>query len=313
MAPSHSHRRRWRLAAIAGVATIGATTAMMGCGDGPATPAATATATVVATTTGTSPEAASAVADAFARLRAGTYESTTRGTSSFDASGLDESLRDAAEAQFAAQPADVDTATQFESPERIAMVQRLATGRQEIVMYDGEVFVRGASGTWARVTGTAAEAFAQATSLAGLDPTALYSGIRSDGAAEVDGRPATRYVATIDPGRAGDLLSGVLAGLGGAGGVLSDAVALDGGTATIVVDDASGTVARHEVALEVSFDFGALARAAGADTTGDLGSVRMSSTSIETVGDVGGDVVVTPPEATTTVSTISGLGEFLAG
>jgi hypothetical protein len=39
----------------------------------------------------------------------------------------------------------------------------------------------------------------------------------------------------------------------------------------------------------------------------------MSSTSIETVGDVGGDVVVTPPEATTTVSTISGLGEFLAG
>ena len=311
MAPNHPHRRRRRLAAIVGIAAIGATATLAGCGSDTMSPGATATAST--SSTPTTADAAAAVAAAFARLRAGTYESATRGTSSFDASGLDASLRDAAEAQFAAQPADVESATRFESPERIAITQRLATGRQEIVMYDGDVLVRRAGGDWARVTGDAAEAFAQATSLAGLDPTALYSAIRNDGPAQADGRPATRYVGTIDPGRAGDLLAGVLAGLGGAGSAISDAVALDGGTATILVDDATGTVARHEVALEVSFDFGALARAAGADAGGDLGSVRMSSRSTETVGDVGGDLVVTRPEATTTVSTISGLGEFLAG
>lgn len=311
MAPYHPHRRRRRLAEIVGIAAIGATATLAGCGDGPTAPDATATASP--SSTATSPNAASAVAAAFARLRAGTYESTTRATSSFDASGLDASLRDAAEAQFAAQPTDVDTTTRFESPERIAITQRLPSGQQEIVLYDGDVFVRRAGGPWARVTGEAAGAFAQATSLAGLDPTALYSAIRNDGPTQVDGRPATRYVGTIDPGRAGDLLAGVLAGLGGAGSAISDAVALDAGTATILVDDATGTVARNEVVLEVSFDFGALARAAGADATGDLGSVRMSSTSTETVGDVGGAVVVTRPKATTTVSTISGLGEFLAG
>jgi hypothetical protein len=310
VAPHHPHHHRRRLATIAGIAVIGASAALAGCGDDTTPPGATATSP---SATVNSSDAASAVAAAFARLRAGTYESTTRGTSSFDASGLDASLRGAAEAQFATQPTDVDTATRFESPERIAITQRLPAGQQEIVLYDGDVFVRRAGGDWARVTGEAASAFAQATSLAGLDPTALYSAIRNDGPTEADGRPATRYVGTIDPGRAGDLLAGVLAGLGGAGSAIRDAVALDGGTATILVDDATGTVARNEVALEVSFDFGALAQAAGADAGGDLGSVRMSGTSTETVGDVGGDVVVTRPEATTTVSTISGLGEFLAG
>ena len=163
------------------------------------------------------------------------------------------------------------------------------------------------------MSGEAADAFAQATSLAGLDPTALHSAVRKDGPARVDGRPPTRYVVTTDHGRAGGLLANVLAGLDGAGSAVRDAAALGGGTATILVDAASGMVARNKVVLEVPFDFGALARAAGADATGELGSVRVSRTSTETVGDVGGEVVVTQLPATTTVSSISGLGEFLAG
>ncbi|MEO2138748.1 MAG: hypothetical protein ABGX91_00745 [Thermoleophilia bacterium] len=70
----------------------------------------------------------------------------TRATSSFDASGLDISLRDAAEAQVAAQPTDVDTTTRFESPERITITQRLPAGQQKILLYDDDVFVRRAGG-----------------------------------------------------------------------------------------------------------------------------------------------------------------------
>ena len=78
------------------------------------------------------------------------------------------------------------------------------------------------------MTGEAADAFAQATSLAGLDPTALHSAVRKDGPARVDGRPPTRHIVTTDHGRAGGLLANVLAGLDGAGSAVRDAAALGG-------------------------------------------------------------------------------------
>ncbi len=303
-----------RIVLVTATLLLGAGTLLAGCGsDAPAGGStATAPAATAATATG-SGTAAQAVSQAYATLRAGSYTSTSSTTQEVDASGVDASLRGQVERQFAAGAAEVSTRTRFESPERVAITQDIGGRSQQVVLYDGEVFVSADGTTWARVTGDAAAAFSQASTVAGLDPASLFSDLRADGTATIDGAPATRYSGTVDTAAAGEAVRAAIGGLGELGTAVGDAVQLRSGTVELQVADATGTVARQDITLEIAFDFDALARAAGEGTDGEggLGTIVLTSTGSEAITDVGGDIVVRKPTATTTVSSVLGLGEFL--
>ena len=304
-----------RTGLITATAVIGAAALLAGCGGGsPTTDARSVTTVPVTASTGADDarDAAAEVSRAYATLRATSYVSTGATTQEVDASGIDASLRDQVEEQFAAGAAGVSTRTRFESPERVEITQAVGSREQEVVLYDGEVFVSPDGAKWARVTGDAADAFSQASAVAGLDPTSLFTDMRLDGTATIDGAPATRYSGAVDTAAAGQAVQSVIGGLGELGTAVGDAVTLRSGTVELQVADATGTVARQDITMEIAFDFGALARAAGQDDAAGLGTMVITSAATERITDVGGDVVVDKPTASTTVSSLVALGEFLA-
>lgn len=304
-----------RIALITATAVLGAGALVAGCGGGSPAPDAGGVTTVpqtASTATEAARDAAAEVSRAYATLRATSYVSTGSTTQEVDASGIDASLRDQVEEQFAAGAARVSTRTRFESPERVEITQEVGDREQEVVLYDGEVFVSPDGARWARVTGDAADAFSQASAVAGLDPASLFTDLRADGTATIDGAPATRYSGAVDTAAADQAVQSVIGGLGQLGTAVGDAVTLRSGTVELQVADATDTVARQDITMEIAFDFGALARAAGQEEAGDLGTMVITSAATEAITDVGGDVVVDKPTASTTVSTLAGLGEFLA-
>ena len=68
---------------------------------------------------------------------------------------------------------------------------------------------------------------------------------------------------------------------------------------------------RDRTSRSRSRDFDAIAKAAGEAQGGSLGSVLLTSAGSEVITRAGGDVTVTKPTATKTVSTVVALGEFL--
>ncbi len=304
-----------RIAAIIATAVIGAGALVAGCGgdaattDGGTVSAATASGT--GTGTASAGNATQAVSRAYAALRATSYVSTGTTTQRIDASGVDAALRDQVERQFAGEAASLSTRTRFASPERMAITQEVGGRSQEVVLYDGEVFVSSDGTTWARVTGDAAQAFSQASAVAQIDPASLFTGLQAQGTTTVDGAPVTRYSGAVDTDSAGAAVTAALGGLGELGTAVDDAVQLRSGTVALGVDDTTGTIARQDITLEIAFDFGALARSAGQDDAGGLGTIVMTSAATERITDVGGAVTVEKPTATETVSTITELGEFL--
>lgn len=304
-----------RTGLITATAVIGATALLAGCGGGsPSADAGSVTTVPVTASTGTGDarDAAAEVSRAYATLRATSYVSTGATTQEVDASGIDASLRDQVEEQFAAGGAGLSTRTRFESPDRVEITQTVGDRAQEVVLYDGTVFVSPDGTTWARVTGDAADAFSQASAVAGLDPASLFTDLRLDGTATIDGAPATRYSGMVDTAAAGQAAQSVIGGLGQLGAAVGDAVTLRSGTVELQVADSTGTVARQDITMEIAFDFGALARAAGQEDAADLGTMVITSAATERITDLGGDVVVKKPTASTTVSSLVDLGEFLA-
>lgn len=303
-----------RTGLVTATALIGAAALLAGCGGGSPSADAGSVSTVPVTAStgaGDARDAAAEVSRAYATLRATSYVSTGATRQEVDASGIDASLRDQVEEQVAAGAAGVSTRTRFESPERVEITQTVGAREQEVVLYDGEVLVSPDGTTWARVTGNAADAFSQASAVAGLDPASLFTDMRLDGTATIDGAPATRYSGTVDTAAAGEAVQSVVGGLGDLGAAVGDAVTLRSGTVELQVSDATGTVARQDITMEIAFDFGALARAAGQNDAAGLGSMVITSAATERITDVGGDVVVERPTASTTVSSLVDLGEFL--
>lgn len=252
-----------------------------------------------------------AVARAYAALGTGPYVSRGVTTQEVDARGLDPSLRATVQRQLAVLATGITTTTRVASPERMAIAQRIGDRTQQVVLYDGQVFVSADGTRWARTTGAAAAGFPQASMVAQADPAALFTGLVATGAADVDGRTVTRYAGSVDTAATGALMQALLGGLGAPGSAIGDAVSLQSGTVAMLVDDATGTLARQEMSLRISLDVGALARGAGQDAAADLGSVDITSTGSETITDAGGSVTVTRPDATATVSTVAGLAQFL--
>lgn len=299
-----------RLIATSAIVAIGMAGALAGCGGTDAPTPGSVESTATATTgTSTSADATAAVGAAFTTLRGAPYTSRTVTSQDVDTSGLPDDLASRLQAAVEQRGSGMTTTTRFESPERVAITQQVGGRTQRIVLYDGEVFVSAGAGTWARLTGDAAAAFSQASSLARIDPATLFTGITPDGSADVLGRPATRYTAGVDVDRASELAGTVIGGLGDVGSALKDLVTIDGGTALIAVDDARGAVSRLEVTMEVSLDLGGIAEAAGQDATG-IGPVGIESRSAESVTGYGG-VTVARPAADTTISTITALGDYL--
>ena len=303
-----------RIALITATAVLGGGVLLAGCGGGsPGDGSGSNTTVPLSASTGTSAgrDAATEVSRAYATLRATSYVSTGATTQEVDASGIDASLRDQVEEQFAAGRAGLSTRTRFESPDRVEITQAVGSREQEVVLYDGEVFVSPDGAKWARVTGDAADAFSQASAVAGLDPASLFTDLRLDGTATIDGAPATRYSGLVDTAAAGEAVQSVIGGLGELGTAVGDAVTLRSGTVELQVADATDTVARQDITMEIAFDFGALARAAGQDDAAGLGTMVITSAATERITDVGGDVVVEKPTASTTVTSLVDLGEFL--
>lgn len=300
---------------LAALAVLSAGLLAAGCG-GPGDTAATAPATSpqaqTAGTTSTAVSAQQAVSAAYRALRATAYVSSGTMTQKVDTSALDAPIRDRVDEQLASTAANGSTTTRFESPERVAITQEMGNTSQQVVFYDGSVYVSADGRTWAKATGQAAKAFSQASSVAQLDPAVLFTGLVDAGAADAGGAPATRYTGQVDVARAGEAVQSVIGGLGALGGALGDAVSLESGTVQVLVDDATGMVARQDVTMVIGLDFGALAAAAGEKDAASLGSVSITSSGTEAITDVGGDVVVRQPTATTTVSSLVQLGEFLA-
>lgn len=299
-----------RLIATSAIVAVGMAGALAGCGGVDAPPAGSVQSTG-ATTAGTSAsaDATAAVGAAFTALRDAAYTSTTVTSQDIDTSGLPDDLASRLRAAVEEQGSGMTTTTRFASPERVAMTQRIGGRTQRIVLYDGEVYVSTDGREWARLTGDAAAAFSQASSLARVDPATLFTGITPDGSADVLGRPATRYAAGVDVDRASALVGTVIGGLGDAGSALKDLVTIGGGNAVIAVDDARGAVSQLGVTMDVSLDLGGLASAAGQDTTG-IGPVGIESRSTETVTGYG-NVTVAKPTADATISSITALGDYL--
>lgn len=299
-----------RLIATSAIVAIGMAGALAGCGGADAPPAGSVQSTGTATTgTSASADATAAVGAAFAALRGAPYTAKTVTSQDIDTSGLPDDLASRLRAAVEQQGSGMTTTTRFASPERVAITQQVGGRTQRIVLYDGAVYVSAGAREWARLTGDAAAAFSQASSLARIDPATLFTGITPDGSADVLGRPATRYAAGVDVDRASDLVGTVIGGLGDVGSALKDLVTIDGGTALIAVDDARGAVSQLEVTMDVSLDLGGIAAAAGQDATG-IGPVGIESRSTETVTGYGG-VTVAKPTADTTISSITALGDYL--
>lgn len=299
-----------RLIATSAIVAIGMAGVLAGCGGADAPPVDSVQSTGTATTgTSASADATAAVGAAFTALRDAPYTSKTVTSQDIDASGLPDDLASRLRTAVEQQGSGMTTTTRFASPERVAITQRVGGRTQRIVLYDGAVYVSAGAREWARLTGDAAAAFSQASSLARIDPATLFTGITPDGSADVLGRPATRYAAGVDVARASELMGAVIGGLGDVGSALEDLVTIDGGTALIAVDDAQGAVSQLEVTMDISLDLGGIAEAAGQDATG-IGPVGIASRSTETVTGYGG-VTVAKPTADTTISSITALGDYL--
>lgn len=301
-----------RLVVASAIVAIGTAGALAGCGGADSPPVATVPSTgtgTVATGTSASAGSTAAVTAAFATLRDAPYTSRTVASQEIDASGLPDELATRLRAAVEQQGSGMTTTTRFESPGRVAITQDVAGRTQRIVLYDGAVYVSTDGRAWARLTGDAAAAFSQASSLARIDPATLFIGITPDGSSDVLGRPATRYAADVDVDRASELVGTVIGGLGDVGAALKDLVTIENGTALIAVDDVRSAVSQLEVTMDVSLDLGGIAAAAGQDAQG-IGRVGIESRSTETVTGYGG-VTVAEPTARTTISTITGLGDYL--
>lgn len=304
-----------RTISVAALAVLSAGLLAAGCGgpgDTEATTPATSPQAQTAGTASTAVSAQQAVSAAYRALRATTYVSSGTMRQKVDTSALDESIRDRVDEQLASTAANGSTTTRFESPERVAITQEMGTTSQQVVFYDGSVYVSADGETWAKATGQAAKAFSQASSVAQLDPAVLFTGLTGAGPADAGGAPATRYTGQVDVARAGEAVQSVIGGLGGLGAALDDSVSLESGTVEVRVDDATGMVARQDVTMTIRLDLGALAAAAGERDAASLGSVSITSTGTEAITDVGADVVVRQPAPTAVVSSVLQLGEFLA-
>ncbi len=309
-----------RALATAAIVILGGAGALAGCGDSTPTATTEAPPTTAATnaTTGTTStsgqaDATAAVSTAFATLRGQSYTSTSITEQELDASDLPAEIRDQAQQQAEQAGGTVKSSTRFESPERVEITQEIGGRTQQIVLYDGTAYVSADGTAWAEVTGEAAEAFSQASSLARLDPTVLFTDITADGTGAVDGKAAQQFTAGINTAAAGDAVASVTGGLGDLGAALGKAVKIEKGSAVLMVDDANGAISEMQISMQIAFDLGAIAAASGEDAGDATGmALRIMSTSTETITDFGGDITIEKPDATTTVSTIVGLGEFLS-
>ena len=309
-----------RALATAAIVILGGAGALAGCGDSTPTATTEAPPTTAATnaTTGTTStsgqaDATAAVSTAFATLRGQSYTSTSITEQELGASDLPAEIRDQAQQQAEQAGGTVKSSTRFESPERVEITQEIGGRTQQIVLYDGTAYVSADGTAWAKVTGEAAEAFSQASSLARLDPTVLFTDITADGTGAVDGKGAQQFTAGINTAAAGDAVASVTGGLGDLGAALGKAVKIEKGSAVLMVDDANGAISEMQISMQIAFDLGAIAAASGEDAGDATGmALRIMSTSTETITDFGGDITIEKPDATTTVSTIVGLGEFLS-
>lgn len=309
-----------RALATAAIVILGGAGALAGCGDSTPTATTEAPPTTAATnaTTGTTStsgqaDATAAVSTAFATLRGQSYTSTSITEQELGASDLPAEIRDQAQQQAEQAGGTVKSSTRFESPERVEITQEIGGRTQQIVLYDGTAYVSADGTAWAEVTGEAAEAFSQASSLARLDPTVLFTDITADGTGAVDGKGAQQFTAGINTAAAGDAVASVTGGLGDLGAALGKAVKIEKGSAVLMVDDANGAISEMQISMQIAFDLGAIAAASGEDAGDATGmALRIMSTSTETITDFGGDITIEKPDATTTVSTIVGLGEFLS-
>ena len=294
-----------RALATTAIVILGGAGALAGCGDSTPTATTEAPPATTGTTTSTGATATTGQADAtayvskaFATLREQSYTSTGITEQELDVSALPAEIREQAQKQAEQAGGTVKSSSRYESAERIAITQEIGGNTQQIVFYDGTAYVSADGTTWAEVTGEAAKAFSQASSLARLDPTALFTDITADGTGTVDGKAAQKFTAGINTAAAGDAVASVTGGLGELGSALGEAVKIDKGSAVLMVDDAVGAIA-----------------AASGEDAGDAAgmALRIASTSTETITDFGGDITIEKPDATTTISTVVGLGEFLAG
>ncbi len=310
-----------RALATTAIVILGGAGALAGCGD--STPAAnteappataSTTASTGATATTGQADATAYVSKAFATLREQSYTSIGITEQELDVSALPAEIREQAQKQAEQAGGTVKSSSRYESAERIAITQEIGGNTQQIVFYDGTAYVSADGTTWAEVTGEAAKAFSQASSLARLDPTVLFTDITADGTGTVDGKAAQKFTAGINTAAAGDAVASVTGGLGELGSALGEAVKIDKGSAVLMVDDAVGAISEMQISMQISFDLGAIAAASGEDAGDAAGmALRIASTSTETITDFGGDITIEKPDATTTISTVVGLGEFLAG
>jgi hypothetical protein len=310
--------RRAVLTVMAIVAALGVTGGMAGCGADDGSGSATVPSVPSSGATGTadarpSADVSAAVADAYAALRSSGYEATGTVVHEADASAVDAPLRGAIEERFRDQ-ASSTSSIRAESATRVWVARDRGARREFVVSYDGALYASRDGTTWARVTGHAAVAAAGgagATSALGAHPTPRLTALREDGTGEVAGREAIRYVGVLDPARTHGLVAGVTGSAHAGARGPAEALTMGEGTATILVDRATGVLAEQQYVIAYSVDAGAIARATGRGGMG-TGTVKVLGTATETVTRRGA-LTVERPRATRTVSTVTQLGEYLSG
>ena len=223
-------------------------------------------------------------------------------------------MRSEIESKMANSLADSTSEITAESSERREVKTTTKGVTSYVVMYDGELFLSADGTTWAQYTGSGAKALMNAAQLSSINPSSMFTNVQAAGTADVNGQAGTAYTADISAAKVTSLVDSAFGMLGTeVAKALGDALNVQGGSAKVVVDDATGNIASQDIAYRFAYDLGALASAAGATDAAPSGSIDVTTTSREVVTKTGSGITVEKPTATKKVSDIMQLGLFLAG
>jgi hypothetical protein len=258
--------------------------------------------TAGATAAGTaSADAATAVLEAYERLRTDSYRATVEQTISFDAGDAPQQVEDALSAAAGTTTSEVEAELGGSRVRAVVDAPQIPRGFT-VVLYDGETFfAAGDDDRFTELGGSIGGLFADLADIGSEELGRALEDVRDEGPASVDGRQVERYSATLSREFTDDLVDRVLSGFG----VDSSQVELSLEEATMEIDlRPDGDLAGQRSTAVIEID---LSQVAGSDLV-----VTQTTRVDQTVRDIGAAITIPPPTATREITTLEELGEVLS-
>lgn len=199
-------------------------------------------------------------------------------------------LPPAAAARYAAAPTAITASGAFESRRRVAIVESIPPriANLHIILYDGISYLAPDGTHYRRLTGPLATTLGNLSSLSAQAIFRYITDVRALGATTVDGRPAERYSAGLDP-----------AGVRSLSAKISGPLHLNIGAVSVVharvdadLDRRRGQVLRLVTTSDATID---LAKLQAGGASGLTGMLKVHQAATADIYDAGGKVRITRP------------------